>query len=158
MKLKIIKILKQKKIDYSQNIQELRLNDNQLYFLNHKLYDNENDNSLVLYLNLKGVKLLLMGDAGVEVEKELLEKYNLKNVDILKVGHHGSKTSSSKEFIEKIKPTYSIISVGRNNRYGHPNIDTLKNLEQSLVYRTDLNGSIVFKIKNNLLKIENFQP
>ena len=158
LELKIIEVLKQKKIKYSQNIQELRLNDNQLYFLNHKLYDNENDNSLVLYLNLKGVKLLLMGDAGVEVEKELLEKYNLKNVDILKVGHHGSKTSSSKEFIEKIKPTYSIISVGRNNRYGHPNIDTLKKLEQSLVYRTDLNGSIVFKIKNNLLKIENFQP
>ena len=158
LELKIIEVLKQKKINCSQNIQELRLNDNQLYFLNHKLYDNENDNSLVLYLNLKGVKLLLMGDAGIEVEKELLEKYNFKNVDILKVGHHGSKTSSSKEFIEKIKPTYSIISVGRNNRYGHPNIDTLKKLEQSLVYRTDLNGSIVFKIKNNLLKIENFQP
>ena len=99
-----------------------------------------------------------MGDAGIEVEKDLLEKYNLKNMDILKVGHHGSKTSSSKTFIDEINPTYSIISVGRNNRYGHPALDTLKNLEQSKIYRTDLNGSVVFKIKNNLLKIETIQP
>ena len=126
--------------------------------MNDNFYDNENDNSLVLYLNLNGIKLLLMGDAGVEVEKDLLEKYNLKNIDILKLGHHGSKTSSSKTFIDEANPTYSIISVGRNNRYGHPNLDTLKNLKQSKIYRTDLNGSIVFKIKSNLLKIETFQP
>ena len=158
LELKIIEILKQKKINYTQNLKELNLKNNKLYFLNDNFYDNENDNSLVLYLNLNGIKLLLMGDAGVEVEKDLLEKYNLKNIDILKIGHHGSKTSSSKTFIDEANPTYSIISVGRNNRYGHPNLDTLKNLKQSKIYRTDLNGSIVFKIKNNLLKIESFQP
>ena len=88
--------------------------------MNDQIYDNENDNSNVIYVNLNGISLLLMGDAGKEVEKAIIEKYNLKNIDILKVGHHGSKTSSSKQFIESIDPIYSIISVGRNNRYNHP--------------------------------------
>ena len=57
-----------------------------------------------------------MGDAGVEVEEDLIEKYNLKDIDVLKVGHHGSRTSSSKEFIDEINPKYSIISVGKNNQ------------------------------------------
>ena len=78
----------------------------------------------------------------------------LGKVDILKVGHHGSKTSSSKEFINEINPKYSIISVGKNNRYGHPNKEVLENLENSKIYRTDKQGSIMFKIKNNKLKIE----
>ena len=78
----------------------------------------------------------------------------LGKVDILKVGHHGSKTSSSKEFINEINPKYSIISVGKNNRYGHPNKEVLNILEQSKIYRTDKQGSIMFKIKNNKLKIE----
>ena len=95
-----------------------------------------------------------MGDAGVEKEKDILNKYNLSNADVLKVGHHGSKTSSSIEFIDKINPKYSIISVGKNNRYGHPNKEVLNNLENSKIYRTDQDGSIMFKIKNNKLKIE----
>jgi competence protein ComEC len=95
-----------------------------------------------------------MGDAGIEKEKDILNKYNLSNIDILKVGHHGSKTSSSNFFINKINPKYSIISVGKNNRYDHPNKEVLKNLNNSKIYRTDLDGSIMFKIKNNKLKIE----
>ena len=68
--------------------------------------------------------------------------------------HHGSRTSSSsKEFINEINPKYSIISVGKNNRYGHPNKEVLKNLVNSKIYRTDEDGSIMFKIKNNKLKI-----
>ena len=62
-----------------------------------------------------------MGDAGVNKEKDILAKYNISDIDFLKVGHHGSKTSSSKDFINSINPKYSIISVGKNNRYGHPN-------------------------------------
>ena len=62
---------------------------------------------------------MFMGDASVTTEKEIINKYNLSNIDVLKVGHHGSKTSSSKEFINEINPEYSIISVGKNNRYGH---------------------------------------
>ena len=99
-----------------------------------------------------------MGDAGIEVEEDLIEKYNLQNIDILKVGHHGSRTSSSKEFISEINPRYSIISVGKNNRYGHPNNNVLDNLNNSKIYRTDQDGSIMFKIKNDKLKIETSTP
>ena len=101
---------------------------------------------------------MFMGDAGVDKEKDILEKYNLSNIDVLKVGHHGSKTSSSKVFIDEINPKYSIISVGKNNRYGHPNKEVLNSLEQSKIYRTDQDGSIMLKIKNNKLKIETCSP
>ena len=99
-----------------------------------------------------------MGDARAEVEQDLIEKYNLQDIDVLKVGHHGSKTSSGKEFINEINPKYSIISVGKNNRYGHPNKEVLNNLSDSKIYRTDQNGSVMFKIKNNKLKIETCSP
>ena len=101
---------------------------------------------------------MFMGDASITTEKEILSKYNLLNIDVLKVGHHGSKTSSSKEFIDEINPKYSIISVGKNNRYGHPNKEVLDNLKVSKIYRTDEDGSIMFKIKNNKLKIKTCSP
>ena len=99
-----------------------------------------------------------MGDAGVEKEKNILNKYNISDIDVLKVGHHGSKTSSSKDFIDEIEPKYSIISVGKNNRYGHPNKEVLNNLDDSKIYRTDQEGSIMFKFQNNKLIIEMFNP
>lgn len=99
-----------------------------------------------------------MGDAGVTTEKEILSKYNISNVDVLKEGHHGSKTSSGKEFIDEINPKYSIISVGKNNRYGHSNKEVLDNLKNSKIYRTDMDGSIMFRINNNKLRIETCSP
>ena len=99
-----------------------------------------------------------MGDASVEVEKDLIEKYNLQNIDVLKVGHHGSKTSSSKDFINELNPKYSFISVGKNNFYGHPNKEVLDNLKSSKIYRTDQDGSIMFRINNNKLKIQTCEP
>ena len=140
----------EKKIPYYSCIKELNIDNNKLYFLQTKEYDNENDNSSVIYTEINGTKILLMGDAGVNVEKEILNKYNLSNIDVLKVGHHGSKTSSSESFISKINPIYSIISVGKNNWYGHPNEEILEILKDTDVYRTDINGSIKFKIKNKL--------
>ena len=91
-----------------------------------------------------------MGDAGIIKEKDILDKYNIANIDILKVGHHGSKTSSSNDFIKEMNPKYSIISVGKNNRYGHPNKEVLNTLSNSNVYRTDQVGSIMFKINDKL--------
>ena len=117
----LIKVLEKKKISYYRCIKELKIDNNKLYFLNNKDYGNENDNSSVIYTELNNHKFLFMGDAGVEVEDVLMEKYNLQDIDVLKVGHHGSRTSSGKEFINEINPKYSIISVGKNNRYGHPN-------------------------------------
>lgn len=155
---KLIKVLDKKNTKYYSCIKELNIDDNKLYFLQTKEYDNENDNSNVIYTELNGYKFMFMGDAGVDKEKDIIEEYNLKNIDVLKVGHHGSKTSSSKYFINKTEPKYSIISVGKNNRYGHPNKEVLNNLEQSKIYRTDQDGSIMFKIKNNELKIETCNP
>ena len=154
----LIKVLDKKKIKYYSCIKELNIDDNKLYFLQTKEYDNENDNSNVIYTELNGYKFMFMGDAGVDKEKDILDKYNLSNIDVLKVGHHGSKTSSSKAFIDDINPKYSIISVGKNNRYGHPNKEVLNNLENSKIYRTDQDGSIMFKIKNNKLKIDTCNP
>ena len=154
----LIKILDKKKIKYYSCIKELNIDESKLEFLNTKEYDNENDNSNVIYIKLNNYKFLFMGDAGVDKEKDILDKYNLENIDVLKVGHHGSKTSSSKEFINKIKSKYSVISVGKNNRYGHPNNEVLNNLDNSKIYRTDQDGSIMFKIKNNRLKIKTCSP
>ena len=99
-----------------------------------------------------------MGDAGIEVEKNIIKKYNLNNISLLKVGHHGSKTSTSKEFIEVVNPKFSIISVGRNNSYGHPHSEVIQNLKKSNVYRTDQMGSIMLKMKNKKLTIETYKP
>ena len=150
----LIELLDKNNINYSSCINKLNINDYDLKFLNTKEYDNENENSSVLYFNYKKFKFLFMGDAGKIREKDILEKYNLKNITFLKVGHHGSNTSSSKEFINEIAPKYSLISVGRNNRYGHPKSEVLDNLLQSNIYRTDLNGGIEIKINNNKYQIK----
>ena len=154
----LIKVLDKKNIKYYSCINELNIDKNKLYFLQTKEYDNENDNSNVIYTELNGYKFMFMGDASTITEKEILNKYNLPNIDVLKVGHHGSKTSSSQEFIDSINSKYSVISVGKNNRYGHPNKEALENLSDSKIYRTDLNGSIMFKIKNKKLKVETCTP
>ena len=158
LELDLIKVLDKKKIPYYSCIKELNIDDNKLYFLNKKDYGNENDNSSVIYTELNNNKFLFMGDAGVEVEEDFIEKYNLQDIDVLKVGHHGSKTSSGEEFIDEINPKYSIISVGKNNRYGHPNKEVLNNLEDSKIYRTDQDGSIMFKINKDKLEIETCVP
>ncbi len=158
LELDLIKMLNKKKIPYYSCIKELNVSDNKLYFLNNKDYGNENDNSSVIYTELNNRKFLFMGDAGVEVEEDLIKKYNMQDIDVLKVGHHGSRTSSSKEFIDEINSEYSIISVGKNNRYGHPNDNVLDNLVDSQIYRTDQDGSIMFKIKNSKLQIKTCVP
>ena len=154
----LIKVLDKKKIKYYLCIKELNIDNNKFHFLQTKYYDNENDNSNVIYTKIDGYKFMFMGDVGIEKEKDLLEQYNLKNIDFLKVGHHGSKTSSSKSFINEVNPKYSIISVEKNNRYGHPNKEALNNLEGSKIYRTDRDGSIEIKINKTDDKIKTYSP
>ena len=154
----LIEVLDKKKIKYYSCIKELNIDNNKFHFLQTKEYDNENENSNVIYTELNGYKFMFMGDAGVEKEKDILEKYNVSKIDVLKIGHHGSKTSSDKNFIDEMNPKYSVISVGKNNRYGHPNKEVLNNLDNSKIYRTDQDGSIMFKIKNNKLKIGTCLP
>ena len=126
--------------------------------LNNGFYDNENDASLVNYITFLKYKFLFMGDAPKNVEEKIIEKYNLFNIDVLKVGHHGSKTSSSKYFVDKIIPKYSVISVGKNNRYGHPHEETLSNLINTKILRTDSDGTITFKINKNKFDIGFCKP
>ena len=154
----LIDVLDKKHIEYYSCIKELNIDKYKLQFLNTKEYDNENDNSNVVYFNYNNYKFLFMGDAGIKREKDILEKYNIEDINFLKVGHHGSKTSSSEEFINEINPKYSIISVGKNNRYGHPNKEVLENLKESKIYRTDEDGSIMFRIKSDNLEIKTCIP
>lgn len=143
----LIDILDEKKIKYYKGANKLKIYKHCLEFLNTKLLDDENDNSNVVYLNYEGIKFLFMGDAGVKREKEIVNNYKLENINFLKVGHHGSDTSSSKEFINKIIPQIGVISVGKNNLYGHPNVETLNNLANSKIYRTDVDGTIEVILK-----------
>lgn len=153
----IIKVLDKKNVRYSKNSEYFRkIKD--LYFLNTKMYDNENDNSTVVYFTYKNFSFLFTGDASKEREEDIMENYNIKDIFFLKVGHHGSKTSTGSSFIKKINPKYSIISVGENNRYGHPNKNTLKNLKDTTIFRTDLNGSIKIKLKKNKYEIKTCGP
>ena len=154
LELELISLLNEKNIKYYQNIKSLNINNNTLYFLNTKEYDEENNNSSVIYLNYHNIKFLFMGDSGIDKENDIIKKYNINNINVLKVGHHGSNTSTSEYFIDKINPKYSIISVGKNNWYGHPNKEVINNLKDTIIYRTDQDGSITFKINNNVLTVE----
>ena len=84
----LIKVLDKKKIKYYSCIKELNIDNNKLYFLQTKEYDNENDNSNVIYTELDRYKFMFMGDASITTEKEIISTYNLPNIDVLKVGHH----------------------------------------------------------------------
>lgn len=142
----------------SFNNSYIKIDNVEIYSLNNKLYNNENSDSLVLLVIIDNYKLLFMGDASINTEKDIIDNYDIDDVFILKVGHHGSKTSSSEEFINSVNPKYSIISVGKNNKFGHPNKEVLDNLSSSKIYRTDIDGSIMFRIKKNKLRIETYSP
>ena len=145
----LIDLLNQKHIEYSHDASTLEIKDASVYSLNNEIYKDENNSSNVLLIQMDNKNLLFMGDAEKEAEESILANYNLPTIDILKVGHHGSNTSSSKTFINKIKPYYAVISVGRNNRYHHPNEEVLDTLRGSVIYRTDQDGSVIFKIKDD---------
>lgn len=105
----------------------------------------ENANSLGLLINIKGIRILSLGDLPSEYEREIDKK-----ADILKLSHHGSKTSSDRGFIEKIDPQIVLISAGRNNKYGHPNEEVLKNVSDRLIYNTQDDGLVEIDLTKNL--------
>lgn len=150
----LIKNLNKKKIPYQININKINLSNHTIYLLNNTKYNNENDNSIITYFTYQKYKFLYMGDASINTEDNLLENYNLNNISILKVGHHGSNTSSSKDFISQINPSISLISVGENNIYHHPNKEVINNLSKSRIYRTDINNMVKLTINSKgILKV-----
>ncbi len=109
---------------------------------------NLNERSVVLLLLEDNKKILLSGDTGDQAESEMLKEGVLQDIDILKVGHHGSKYASTLEFLEMIKPETAVISVGSKNTYGHPTPETLDRLSKvgAVVRRTDEEGTIEIKL------------
>lgn len=114
-----------------------------------------NDTSVVLKMTYNSTCTLFMGDASSNIEKNLLDKDI--NCQVLKIGHHGSKYSSSDEFIKKVNPTYGIIMVGKDNKYGHPTKKALDVLNKYnvTIHRTDEEGTIIMKIKGDSISFEN---
>jgi competence protein ComEC len=114
--------------------------------------DDPNKQSIVTLVKYKDYKLLFMGDATSDNEQILLSKYDLSNIDILKVGHHGSKTSSSESFIQVTKPRISLISNGQNNRFQLPHMQVLNKLKiiNSKVYDTAQHGQVTITLNKEL--------
>ena len=128
------------KITYEDNLLEVVSPDGGL------LGDKEiNESSIILRLESEGIKTLFTGDAGFKTENYLLSRFNLDNldIDVLKVGHHGSKFATGANFLNAATPLVSVIEVGKN-RYGHPTEATLNRLKTagSAIYRTDKNGTV----------------
>jgi len=108
-----------------------------------------NDGSIVLQLEAFGRSVLFTGDLQEAGERILLQAGLIQNIDVLKVGHHGSRTSTTEAFLHVAKPEVAVISAGRNNRYGHPSVDVLERLQQAgaAIYRTDVNGAVTLTIQ-----------
>jgi competence protein ComEC len=123
---------------------------------NSQNYEDTNNYSIVLRVVYGSMSFLLTGDAGTDSEKEILGKgYTLKS-DVLKVGHHGSADSTSNPFLEAIAPRNAVILVGQDNDYGHPHKETLSKLNTAgiKIYRTDMNGTIVYTSNGTNLAVK----
>lgn len=113
----------------------------------NKIGDGGNNDSLVLYGKLLETSFLFTGDLEKEGEEELMASYPNLKVNVLKAGHHGSKGSSSEAFLDQLEPSLALVSAGVNNRFKHPNDETLERFQERhiKVLRTDQDGAIRFK-------------
>lgn len=148
----IMKKAREKDIPYQKFSEKaLKIKGYALNFLSGTKSSNENDDSLIIYTKINSQNILLMGDASETRESYILNTYKLPIVDILKVGHHGSKSSTSPEFINTVRPKISLISAGKNNLYGHPHKETLKRLEKSNTLITQIDGSVKLILKDRII-------
>lgn len=116
-------------------------------------YENINNYSPIIKISHGNNSFLLTGDAEELIEKEVINSnYNLKS-DLLKIGHHGSSSSTSKEFFYKVNPSITVISVGKNNSYGHPTKKILETIKNSKILRTDQKGTILILSDGKSLKM-----
>lgn len=112
---------------------------------------NKNDQSLVLYVTIEDMHYLFTGDISMEIEQQLLTTYQHLDVDVLKVAHHGSNSSTSNALFQLIEPKVALISVGVNNRYHHPNDQVITRLKHQgvTIYRSDLDGMVTIRYHQN---------
>ncbi|SUM03444.1 DNA internalization-related competence protein ComEC/Rec2 [Staphylococcus devriesei] len=140
-------------IDASR-INTINLNSSTIHFFHTYIptSNDKNEQSVILLIDYLKYKILLMGDATKNNENILIQKYNLPKIDILKVGHHGSKTSSSEQFLNIIRPSISIISSGKHNKYPLPNEETIEKLKSfnSKIYNTQNDGEITIDLDRDL--------
>ncbi len=138
----------------AKEIDSIQFNNGKISFLHGDIpsSDDKNEHSIILLIEYQNYKMILLGDATKNNETKLMKLYQLPTVDILKVGHHGSKTSSSEVFIKSIKPTISIISSGKNNKYHLPNKETLQTLTSvnSKILNTQDVGEITIDLDHNM--------
>jgi len=123
---------------------------------NKSKYEDVNNYSIVLKITFGNTSMLFMGDAGALSESEIINAgYDIKS-NLIKIGHHGSAYSSSDNFIKLVQPQYAIISVGKNNDYGHPAQSTINRLQNAgiKIYRTDELGSIIAVSDGNTITID----
>lgn len=137
-----------------RQVGDFRIGESDFTFLNSYIQGSQDKNeySIVTLINYHNKKVLLMGDATKNNEEILLKKYHLPKVDILKVGHHGSKTSSSAQFIEAVQPNISLISSGKNNIYRLPNKEIINRLKSfhSQIYDSQYHGQVTIDLDENL--------
>ena len=116
----------------------------------------KNNDSLVLRLRYGARSFLLSGDVEKPIERRMVDENEVAPVDVLKVAHHGSHTSSTEEFLNAAAPLFAIISVGLENSYGHPHRDVLERMAQHgvTVYRTDADGAVTILTDGRRLRIE----
>jgi competence protein ComEC len=110
-------------------------------------YEDINNYSSVIKITHGGVKFLFMGDAEILAENEIMNKNYDLTADVIKIGHHGSNSASSKEFLQKVSPKYAVISCGKGNDYGHPHKEVIEYLtsKEITTYRTDIHHDILLK-------------
>ena len=136
------------KVNYLSKDDSFNLDDStNIYVLSPSyITDNNNSNSIVLNISYKNNNFLFTGDCEESNEMDMINSYNLEDIDFLKVAHHGSYTASSLTFLEETTPDIAVISCGYKNSYGHPHKSTLDNLESvdAKIFRTDQTGSMQF--------------
>src|SRR5699024_1689605 len=140
---------------------QVQISDHPIYVLGPgQNYDSPNDNSLILYTKLGGKYWVFTGDISKEQEQDLIKTYPKLTVDVLKIAHHGSKTSSDEGFISHIKPDYGLIPAGVNNRYGHPAEEVINVLEENSVriLRSDEHGAVQYRYKHQEGTFYRFLP
>lgn len=126
-----------------------------LWPLKNNYHQNANNASVVMRLDYKEFEMFLAGDIEDKIERRIIEKYGKEKLvsDVLKVAHHGSKSSSDRSFLEKINAKASVISVGKDNWYGHPHKSVIEKLKNTSVFRTDIDGSVEVLTNGEIFKI-----
>lgn len=144
--IRYVRAVRGQMLDFGDGVKVRVLNPRQPHLTGTE--DDVNNNSIVLRATYGQRALLFMGDASTAAENDILASGEVVRADFLKVGHHGSKDATSQRWVCSVKPSVAVISVGRNNPFGHPSLEVLQRLRSSgvRIYRTDVNGAVTVRI------------